>query len=74
MGLAGPQFLARDSGALDQRPQLGPGNIRMHFVAGARGAETAIGAGDHSLASDHFGKPNDALCHQLGMLDQVNAM
>ena len=72
--LAGPQFPARDAGAFDQRPQLGPGNIGMHFVAGARCAKTAIGAGDHALASDHLGEPNDALRHQFRMLDQMNAM
>ena len=73
----------------DQRPQacgwrcrapstsereLGPGDIGMDLVAGARGAEAAIRSGDDALAPDHFGEAHDALRHQLGMLDQMDAM
>ena len=47
---------------------------RMHLVAGARGAEAAVGAGDHALAPDHTGEALDALRHQFRMLDQVDAM
>ena len=46
----------------------------MHLVAGARGAEAAVGAGDDALAPDHAGEALDALRHQLRMLDQVDAM
>jgi hypothetical protein len=43
---------------------------------GAEGAlgKAAVGAGKHVFPPDEFGKPHDALRHQLGMLDQVGRM
>src|SRR5262245_62462931 len=46
----------------------------MDLIARARGAEAAVGAGDHSLASDHPGEALDALRHQLRMLDEMYAV
>src|SRR5262249_39743138 len=64
----------RDARALDQRGELRPRNIRMHLIAGARGAEAAVGPGDDALAPDHVGETFDALRHQLRMLDQMHAV
>ena len=46
----------------------------MHLVAGARGAEAAIGAGDDALAPDDTGEAHDALRHQFRMLDEMDAV
>src|SRR5262245_27663538 len=69
-----PEPAAREGGAFDQRAQLGPRHVGMDLIARARGAEAAVGAGDHSLASDHPGEALDALRHQLRMLDEMHAV
>ena len=46
----------------------------MYLVARARGAEATIGAGDHPLAPNDFGKTDEALGDQLRVLDQMDTM
>src|ERR1700684_4592533 len=64
-----PKLLARERGALRQSFELGPGDHRMHAAA-----EPAIGRGDHALAADAFGEAQNALRHELRMLDHVRSV
>src|SRR6516165_5391905 len=72
--LTRPKLSAGNARAIDQRRELGPGDVGMHFVARARCAEAAIGAGDDALAADDAGEAQDALRHQFRMLDEMNAV
>ena len=64
---AGPEPRGRDARACGERFQLRPRNLR---VADA-GPEAAVGASHHVLAPDEVCVANEALGHQLGMLDEV---
>ena len=63
--------VARLLGAGDQRAELEIGDLRIDLAVAGRGAEAAIGAGDHLVAADDLGQPHDALRHQIGMLDII---
>ena len=57
-----PKPPARDARAFDQRRELRPDDRWMHLVRAGKRSETAIGAGDHALASDHIGKTLRCRC------------
>ena len=64
-----PQPLRREPRALDQRAELGPGDLGVHAAA-----EAAVGAGDDVLAADRAGEAHDALGDELRVLDQVGGV
>ena len=64
-----PKLLARKPGTLDQRFELGPGELGMDASA-----ETAIGASDNVLAPHHPGEGQDAVGNELVVLDDVGGM
>src|SRR5437762_406957 len=66
VSITAPQLVAGEGGALRQRFELGPGNLRVDAAA-----ETAIGRGDDPLAADDLGKAQNAVGDQLGMLDDI---
>jgi hypothetical protein len=67
-----PQLLARDRGTFAERCQLRPDDRVGHHRLGAHGgAETAIDAGDQSLAIDHLGVAADALRNEARVLDEI---
>src|ERR1051326_3236114 len=69
-----PQFLGGEPRALSQRLELGPLDGRMHALMGRLLGKAAIGARDHVLAADEFGKSDNTLADQLRMLDHVADM
>src|SRR5262249_125897 len=64
--LATPEFLRCEPGSVDQRAQLGPGEVGVNPAA-----EAAIGAGNDILATDDRGIAKDSIGDQLRVLDQV---
>ncbi len=64
-----PQRLARESGALGQGAQLGPGDLWMRAPA-----EAAVGAGDDVLFSDQIRVALQALRHELRVLHHVGGV
>ncbi len=62
-----PKGLRRASRAFGQRFEFGPADRR---VADPR-AEPAIGAGEHVFAAHEVGVADQALGHQIGMLDKI---
>src|SRR5580704_14337689 len=62
-----------DVGALTQGTQLLPGDGGVDLAVAGKGAETAVGASDHTLHADDGGEALDALRDELGMLDVVGA-
>src|SRR5689334_1378858 len=58
--------LGRELGALRQRLELGPGDLRVHAAA-----QPAIRRGNHVLGPDRLSEPADAIGDKLRMLDQV---
>ena len=67
-------FLDASFAPFDQRAELAVGDLRIHPARVAdKGRETAIGAGEHPLASDDVGELADALRHQFRVLDVVGA-
>src|SRR6478752_7566652 len=64
-----PQLAGGDLGPVRERAELGPAHRRRHVVPAGEGGEPAVGAGDHPLASDGLGEPQDALRDGAGMLD-----
>src|SRR4029077_13324719 len=55
------------------RAQLLPGDGGVDLAVAGKGAETAVGAGDHTLYTDDGGEALDALRDERGMLDIVGA-
>src|SRR5882757_6059315 len=71
---AAPQFGTGYSGTFRQRTQLGPHDRGVHPLGKGALREAAVGAAQHILAADDLGEPNEALRHQLGMLDDVGGV
>src|SRR5262245_8966680 len=67
--LLGEESLGCELGALDERAQLGPRDLRM-----AAPAEAAVGARDDALAAHALREAPDALRDELGMLHYVGRM
>src|SRR5437016_12530833 len=66
-----PEPPARDGGALCERAELGPDDIRIHAARSDMNAEAAVDAGHDVVAADEPGIPLDALRDELRMLDVV---
>src|SRR5215510_15297944 len=73
-GALRPQPLRGELGALDQRGELRPGDVRVDIIAGGGRRKTAVVAGDDVLAADDACKALDALRDQLGVLDLIDAV
>ena len=58
--LAPPQLLRRQLRTVQQRLELGPHDAGANAPVERALREAAVGAGDHVLAPDHLGQPNDA--------------
>src|SRR6185369_2854790 len=61
-----PKLLAGERRPVAERAQLGPGDLRMDAAA-----EAAVGAGDQVFPADDLGERDDAVGHQLRMLDEI---
>src|SRR5262245_19115557 len=68
--LAAPELLGRELCAFGQRLKLGPDNLGMANAP----AQPAIRPGDDVFATDQPGIPDQALRHQLGVLNEVSGM
>src|SRR6185436_8088285 len=66
-----PECAACDGGALRQRSELRPDDLRIHAARSDVNAEAAVDAGHHVVAADEPRIPLDTLRDQLGMLDVV---
>src|SRR6266849_4274323 len=64
---ATPELPGRQSGAFHERFELGPRDLR---VTDPR-PEAAVRPGDHVLASDQTGVPDDPLGDELRVLDEI---
>src|SRR3954467_3134728 len=69
-----PELLAGKAGAVDQRFELRPHDLRMHAGEIGHLREAAVRACDHVLAPDEAGQPDDALGDEFGMLDDVGGV
>src|SRR5262249_25989099 len=70
-----PQLLRREARAFGKALKLRPHDRRMDFRHRARhGSKAAIRSRDHLLAADDARITDDALRHELGMLDDHRAM
>src|SRR6202040_1774936 len=66
-----PEPAAGDGGALCQRAELGPDDVRIHATRSDVNAEAAVDAGHHVVPADELRVPLDALRDELRMLDVV---
>src|SRR5207244_165418 len=70
-GISVPEPAARDGGALCQRAELGPDDIRIDAARSDVNAEPAVDARADVLAADELRISLDALRDELRMLDVV---
>src|SRR5262249_29093555 len=68
---AAPELLRSDGSAFRQRRQLCPSHLGVDDRPRCAGAKPAVGAGDDVLLADDTSKADDALAHELRMLDDV---
>src|SRR5882672_4684407 len=67
-----PELSGGQTRALGHRLELGPRDLGLDLVDGAReGREATIGSRDHALPADDLRVPDEALRDQLRMLDEV---
>src|SRR4029453_9418201 len=66
-----PELAAGDGGALRQRSELRPDNLRIHAARSDVNAEAAVDAGHHVVAADELRISLETLRDELGMLDVV---
>src|SRR5215831_5799555 len=64
-----PQLAGGESGAFDERLELGPSDLRVNAAA-----EATVGRGDDPLLADEVGKPDDPVGDELGVLDDVGGV
>src|SRR6266699_949282 len=64
--LTRPERGARQTRALGERAQLRPHHRRIDALRAGGRPEAAVNACDHTLASDRFREPGDALRDELG--------
>src|ERR1700759_3453856 len=64
-----PKLASGERGALDQRFELCPGELRMDTPA-----KTAIGRGDDPLPADQVSKTKDAFGDKLRVLDDIGGV
>src|SRR5499427_10950374 len=64
-----PELAGGEPCALNQRFELGPGDLRVNAAA-----EATVGRRDDPLLADEVGKPDDAVGDEIGMLDDVGGV
>src|SRR6266550_3292230 len=69
-----PQFLAGDPRAFGHGFQFCPHDAGVHAPVELLLRKAAVGAGDHVLASNYIGKPDDAFGNEFRMLDHIGAV
>src|SRR5579885_1349777 len=70
----GPEFRARKPRALDQRLELCPHDRGMHATMERPLRKAAICTGNDILAAEDFRQADNALAHELRMLDHVRCV
>src|SRR5919108_5189178 len=65
-----PEPARRQSGTFSKGLELGPDDFRMADTS----SQPAVRPGDDVLATDQPGIPDQALCHQLWVLDEVGGV
>src|ERR1700722_17245562 len=66
-----PESLARQAGALRQRSEFRPDDVRIDGGLTNPGAVTAIASGDDIFAADQFGVIGDPVRDHFGMFDEI---